>query len=69
MASEEAKNLALLRQIADLERVVGQKQLEIDFLEKMINIASNNLKVDIKKNFDTRPSNGSEKESKNKPSK
>ena len=69
MSSEEAKNLSLLKRVAELERIIGQKQLEIDFLDKMICIASENLRVDIKKNFDTRPSNGFVKESKNKPSK
>lgn len=65
MESEGAKNIALLKQISDLERAVGQKQLQIDFLEKLLEIASEGLKVDIKKNFNTQPLNGSVKESPN----
>ena len=50
----------LEQQVKDLERIVGQKQIKIDFLEKMVDIASEELKVDIKKNFNTPPSAGSE---------
>lgn len=45
--------------IKELERMVGQKQIKIDFLEKMIDIAGDDLKVDIRKNFNTPPSDGS----------
>lgn len=61
MQSEESKHLASLKQIAELERIIGQKQLQIDFLEKMIELASEELQLDIKKNFDTRPLSGSDK--------
>jgi len=61
MESEAEKNRVLLEQIAELERTVGQKQIQIDFLEKMIELASSELKVDIQKNFATRPSNISAK--------
>jgi hypothetical protein len=54
----------LQKRIADLERIVEQKQLNIDFLDKMIEIAEDQYGVDIKKNFDTPPSRGSEKTSK-----
>lgn len=50
----------LEQQVKDLERIVGQKQIKIDFLEKMVDIASEELKVDIKKNFNTPLSAGSE---------
>ena len=59
--SNSAKLKALEQQVKDLERIVGQKQIKIDFLEKMVDIASEELKVDIKKNFYTPPSAGSEK--------
>jgi transposase-like protein len=39
--------------VKELERVVGVKQLHIDYLEKMIDIAKDDLGVDIKKNFNT----------------
>lgn len=51
----------LQKRIAELERIVGQKQLNIDFLEKIIDIAKDDLGIDIKKNFDTLHSNGSTK--------
>ena len=62
--SSKEKLKELQKRISDLERVVGQKQLNIDFLEKMIEIAKNDYGIDIKKNFNTPPSTGSEKTSK-----
>lgn len=62
--SSKQKLKELQKKVSDLERVVGQKQLNIDFLEKMIEIAKNEYGIDIKKNFDTPPSTGSEKTSK-----
>ena len=47
--------------IKELERAVGQKQLYIDYLERMMEIAKEDLGVDIKKNFGTPRSTGSEK--------
>ena len=49
----------LQKRIQDLERVVGQKQLQIDFLEKMMEIAKAEYGIDIKKNSDAPPSNTS----------
>jgi len=46
--------------IKELERAVGVKQMNIDFLEKMIEIAKEEFEVDIKKNCSTKQSNGSE---------
>ena len=46
--------------IKQLEQAVGQKQIKIDYLEKMIDIAKEELKIDIKKNFNTSQSAGSE---------
>ncbi len=47
--------------IKELEQAVGQKQIQIDFLEKMIEIAKNDYDIDIKKNYDIQPSTGSDK--------
>lgn len=47
--------------IKELERMVGQKQIKIDYLEKLIEIAEEELKIDIKKNTDTPHSSGSRK--------
>jgi hypothetical protein len=57
--SSTQKLKALEQKIKDLERTVGQKQIMIDYLEKMIDIANEELKVDIKKNSNTPQSNGS----------
>lgn len=44
--------------IKELERIVGVKQINIDFLEKMIEIAKNEYDIDIKKKFFTPQSGG-----------
>lgn len=44
--------------IIELERAVGQKQMNIDYLEKMIDLAKEEFDIDIKKNSDTPPSGG-----------
>lgn len=58
MESEDQKNQQLRQRIADLERIVGQKQLEIDFLNKLLEVGSNELGFDLKKSFSSPPSNG-----------
>ena len=59
MESETLKTKRLREKVSELERIVGQKQLAIDFLDKMIEIGSEELGVDIKKKFSGRLSNGS----------
>lgn len=58
MESEEHRTKQLLKQVAELEQAVGRKQLYIDYLEKLIAIGSEELKIDIKKNFGQPPLNG-----------
>ena len=58
-SSQKVKDLE--KRLAELERMLGQKQIKIDYLEKMIDIAKEELDIDIKKNFNTPPSSGSEK--------
>jgi transposase len=58
MQSEEAKNHELRRRVAELERIVGQKQLEIDFLNKLLELGSEELGFDLKKSFSASPSSG-----------
>jgi len=58
MNSEEIKNSELRQRMAELERIVGQKQLEIDFLNKLLEIGSGELGFDLKKSFSPPPSNG-----------
>jgi transposase len=55
----------LEKKVKDLEQIVGQKQIKIDYLEKMIDIAKDELNVDIKKNFNTSQSTGSAQTKKN----
>jgi transposase len=49
--SDTKKLLELKKRVADLERIVGQKQIMIDFKDKMIDLAEEHYMVDIKKNF------------------
>lgn len=49
--SEGAKALALMKQVAELERKVGQKQLEIDYLKKLLELGSAEVGFDIKKKY------------------
>lgn len=58
MESESLKTKRLQQEVAELQRIVGQKQLEIDFLNKLLEIGSNELGFDLKKNFNTTRSNG-----------
>jgi transposase len=58
MKSEELKNSELRQRMAELERIVGQKQLEIDFLNKLLEIGSGELGFDLKKSFSPPPLNG-----------
>ena len=51
MKSEELMNSELRQRMAELERIVGQKQLEIDFLNKLLEIGSEELGFDLKKSF------------------
>ncbi|OYT12992.1 MAG: hypothetical protein B6I19_07460 [Bacteroidetes bacterium 4572_114] len=51
--SEGAKTLELLKRVAELERIVGQKQLQIDYLEKSIELGSEEVGFDIKKKYAT----------------
>lgn len=61
MESEEQKTLFYKEKVAELERMVGCKQIEIEFLNKILELASKELKMDLKKSFSTPVSNGSEK--------
>ena len=57
--SDTLKVIELQRKVAELERIIGQKQIEIDFKDKMIDLAEEVYQVDIKKKFCTQPSSGS----------
>jgi len=59
--SSEQKVKELEQKVKELEQIVGRKQIMIDYLEKMMELAKDELDIDIKKNFDTRQSLGSGK--------
>jgi len=56
--SDTQKIKALQDRIKELERVVGQKQLLLEFKDKMIEIAEATYGVDIKKKIGSRLSSG-----------
>ena len=59
MQSEGHKTKELERRIRELEAALGRKQMELDYLNKMIEIGSAEVGVDLKKKFDTPPFTGS----------
>jgi transposase-like protein len=59
MESEATKTQMLQQRVAELERIIGQKQLELDFLNKLLEVGSEDLGFDLKKNLSIKLSNGS----------
>jgi len=57
--SDTQKIIALEERIKELERIIGQKQLDIDFKDKMIELAEQRYNIEIKKKSGTKPSSGS----------
>lgn len=57
--SDTLKITRLREQVREMERMVGQKQIMIDFLEKMIELAEKEYGIDIKKKLSSSQSNGS----------
>lgn len=49
MESEAIKTKHLQERVAELERIIGQKQLEIDYLDKLLELESQELGYDLKK--------------------
>jgi transposase-like protein len=65
MKESSAKKMKELEaRVKELESSVGRKQIKIDYLEKMMEIAKEELDIDIKKNFGTPQSTGSGKTNK-----
>lgn len=56
--SEAFKTRQLMADKAALQRALGEKQMQLDLLNKLIEVASVHLKVDIKKSFFEKWSNG-----------
>ncbi len=57
--SDTQKIRALEERIKELERIIGQKQLDIDFKDKMIELAEQRYNIEIKKKSGTKRSSGS----------
>ena len=60
MESEAYKTKELEKRIQELEAALGRKQLEIDFLNKIIEKGEEELGIDLKKKSFTPPFSGSE---------
>ena len=58
--SEAYRSKQLEQKILELEAALGRKQMEIDFMKKMMEIAETKYDVDFKKKSGTKPSNGSD---------
>jgi transposase len=63
--SQQQKLKELSNKVKELEQIVGQKQIAIDYLEKMIELAKTDLNIDLKKNYNSKPSVGSNATKKN----
>lgn len=66
--SDTKQLLELKRKVAELERIVGQKQILLDFKDKMIDIAEEMYGVDIKKKLSEKPLKRSGKSENDTPS-
>jgi len=63
--SDTRELLSLKKKIAELEQIIGQKQVQLDFKEKMIEIAEEKYGIEIKKKHSTSQSDTSGKTNKN----
>ena len=57
--SSSSKLKELEQKVKQLEQIVGKKQIMIDYLEKLIDLAKDELQIDIKKNCSTELLDGS----------
>ncbi|HEX5112604.1 MAG TPA: transposase [Saprospiraceae bacterium] len=57
--SEAYRTKELEKRLKEAEAALGRKQMEIDFLNKLIEFANEEYKTDIKKNLSKEPSPGS----------
>jgi transposase len=53
--SDTRKNIELQAKVAELERIIGQKQVLLDFKDKIIDLAEETYQIDIKKKFGSEP--------------
>lgn len=62
--SQSEKLKQMQQRIAALEQAVGHKQMQIDYYEKFIDLASEEVGQDFKKKYDSAASSGSSKTNK-----
>jgi transposase-like protein len=60
MESESHKTKLLQERVAELERIVGKKQMEIDYLNVCLEVASEEVGYDLKKKHEQPRSNTSD---------
>lgn len=65
MDSESYKSKELEKRVKELEAALGRKQMEIDFLNQLLEQGKEELGIDLKKKFSIPPSTGSGKTSEN----
>jgi transposase len=65
--SHSKKIEQMKQRIAELEQAVGHKQMQIDYYEKFIDLASEEVGLDLKKKYDSAASSGSSKTKKRFP--
>ena len=56
--SDSRKLLQMKEEIKELQRIIGEKQIKLDFQDKLITLAEREYKVDIKKKLSGRLSSG-----------
>ena len=56
--SDSKKIIALREEMKELQRIIGEKQVKLDFQEKLISLAEREYKIDIKKKFFGKLSSG-----------
>ena len=49
--SEGKKTEELLKKVAELEQLLGQKQVEVEYLKKVLEFSSELTKIDLKKKY------------------
>jgi len=59
--SQDEKIKQMQQRIAELEQAVGHKQMQIDYYEKFVDLASEEVGEDLKKKYAAAASNGSSK--------
>jgi len=59
--SQTEKLKQMQQKIAELEQAVGHKQMQIDYYEKFIDLASEEVGQDLKKKYNSAASSGSSK--------